>query len=139
MSDLSDDDCEVGYAKPPKSTRFKKGQSGNPKGRPKGAKGVKASLRRELETKITVREGNHQVQVSKARAMAKRLTANALKGDVKSLLELLKLDDELFGESQIAQGGEDRSAAQDPVDLDILRDYLLGQDRSDDGGDDDGT
>lgn len=46
-------DYEVGYGKPPKRTRFKKGQSGNPKGRPKGAKGFTASLKREMESKVT--------------------------------------------------------------------------------------
>ena len=37
--DDKDADYEVGYGKPPETTRFKKGQSGNPKGRPAGAKG----------------------------------------------------------------------------------------------------
>ena len=31
------DDYEVGYGRPPKSGQFKKGQSGNPKGRPRNA------------------------------------------------------------------------------------------------------
>ena len=35
---------EVGYGKPPKETRFRKGQSGNPKGRPKGAKNKAPAL-----------------------------------------------------------------------------------------------
>ncbi|MFZ3585531.1 DUF5681 domain-containing protein, partial [Loktanella sp. DJP18] len=34
----------VGYAKPPESSRFKKGKSGNPKGRPKGAKSKQPNL-----------------------------------------------------------------------------------------------
>ncbi len=85
---MSDDtkDYEVGYGKPPKATQFKKGRSGNPKGRPKGAKGVNASLKRELETKVTVREGSHELRISKAEAIAKRLTAGALKGDTKLLM-----------------------------------------------------
>jgi hypothetical protein len=34
-------DYEVGYSKPPQHTRFVKGQSGNPRGRPSGAKSMK--------------------------------------------------------------------------------------------------
>ena len=139
MSDQSNDDYEVGYAKPPKSTRFKKGQSGNPKGRPKGAKGVKANLKRELASKITVRERGREIKISKAEVLAKGMMGDATKGDAKSRIEILKLDDELFGESQTSPAGHTQSAAPEPVDLDILRDFLLGQDTSDDGGDDDCT
>jgi hypothetical protein len=78
MSDQTDD--EVGYGKPPKATRFKKGQSGNPKGRPAGAKGVKASLKHELDSKITVREGGRDKKITKAEAIAKTVIASGLNG-----------------------------------------------------------
>ncbi len=126
---MSDDtkDYEVGYGKPPKATRFKKGRSGNPKGRPKGAKGVNASLRRELETKITVREGSHEIRISKAEAIAKRLTAGALKGDTKLLMALLKLDTDLFNASELDAQESVRTVEPDAVDYDILRDFFSSQ------------
>ena len=48
---------EVGYRKPPKTTRFKAGKSGNPKGRPKGSTNLATDLSAELSEQITVREG----------------------------------------------------------------------------------
>src|SRR6266581_497621 len=48
---------EVGYRKPPKTTRFKAGKSGNPKGRPKGSTNLATDLSAERNEQITVREG----------------------------------------------------------------------------------
>ncbi len=135
---MSDDtkDYEVGYGKPPKATRFKKGRSGNPKGRPKGAKGVNASLKRELETKITVREGSHEIRISKAEAIAKRLTTGALKGDTKLLMALLKLDTDLFNASELDAQESVRAVEPDAVDYDILRDFFSSQLDGDGGAED---
>lgn len=132
---MSDDtkEFEVGYGKPPKATRFKKGRSGNPKGRPKGAKGVNASLKRELEVKITVREGSREVRISKAEAIAKRVTASALKGDTKMLMALLKLDTDLFNASDMDAQESARAVEPDSVDFDILRDFFSSQLNSDGG------
>lgn len=141
MSDQPDEKNDVGYCKPPKSTQFKKGLSGNPKGRPKGAKGVKASLRRELETKIPIREGGRETKMSKAEILAKSLAADALKGDVKARLEILKLDDELFGDGQSTPDGRLHIAAPEAVDFDILRDFFVADgkatDKFDEESDDD--
>ncbi|MEO0750456.1 MAG: DUF5681 domain-containing protein [Pseudomonadota bacterium] len=131
-----DQDYDVGYGKPPKSGQFKKGQSGNPKGRPKGAKGLKASLKRELESSITVRERGREVKLSKAEVLAKGLMGDALKGDAKARTEVLRLDDEFFGENPASGPQLVRMAEPEEIDLAIVRDFLLDQK---DGGDDDGA
>jgi len=118
-----DRDYEVGYCQPPKATRFKKGQSGNPNGRPKEAKGISASLRRELEAKITVTEGQQTKMISKAEAAAKRLVAKALGGDVKTLLKLIELDPQLFGTEQ-GEDAQDRPTQLEPVDLTMLKHFF---------------
>jgi hypothetical protein len=116
-------DYEIGYRKPPKHTRFKPGQSGNPRGRPKGTKNLKTDLMEELGEKIVIREGDQSRQVSKQRAVVKSFVTRTLKGDarVASLLTsmMMRLLDTgegaptvaeplLDNEWEILQGFEDR-------------------------------
>jgi hypothetical protein len=79
-----------GYGKPPKKHQFKPGQSGNPKGRPKGARSFKTALSKELETKLEIKEAGKTKKVSKLEAVAKRLVTDALNGNAKALTELLR-------------------------------------------------
>ena len=82
---------KVGYGKPPKATRFKKGKSGNPRGRPKGSLNLATDLTAELGEHITVREDGRPRKVSKQRALIKSLMAKALQGDVRATTSLLAL------------------------------------------------
>lgn len=131
-------DYEVGYGKPPTHSQFRKGQSGNPKGRPKNARGVLASVKRELDSKITVREGGRQVTISKAEAMAKRLVANALQGDPKVMFALLKLDPDLYGQLTAEIEAEEQAAGPEAVDYDILRDFFTAMEGGDADAEGDG-
>jgi|SRR6056297_304883 len=121
--DDDDRDYEVGYGRPPKSTRFKKGQSGNPNGRPKGAQGITASLKKELLSQIWVTEGQQTKRISKAEAAAKRVMAKALSGDLKVLLKLIEIDPQLFG-AEAAEAAEDRAKMPEPVDLAMLQHFF---------------
>ena len=84
VSDEPARDYDVGYRKPPKHTRFKPGQSGNPRGRPKGTKNLKTDLAEELGEKIEIREGERSRKVSKQRALIKSQTNKAIKGDTRA-------------------------------------------------------
>lgn len=53
--DDASNEYAVGYGKPPQASRFRKGQSGNPKGRPPGARGLTTLARKVLDAKLLVR------------------------------------------------------------------------------------
>jgi uncharacterized protein DUF5681 len=82
---------EVGWGKPPIGTRFRKGQSGNPKGRPRGTKNLKTDLMEELQETIVVREGDRTVRMSKQRAMIKTVMNKSLKGDARAIITLIRM------------------------------------------------
>lgn len=85
------DDYDVGFGKPPKDTQFRKGRSGNPRGRPKGTKNLKADLLEELQELISVREGNTRKMISKQRALVKSLIAKAVQGDPRAANAVLQM------------------------------------------------
>ena len=100
-------DYEVGYGKPPAATRFKPGRSGNPRGRPRGAKNKKPALNEErlkdiiLEEAyrtIKLREGEKSITVSIAQAVVRSLAVNAAKGQHRAQ----RLFAELLGATETA-------------------------------------
>ena len=88
---MTSNDYNIGYKMPPKQTQFQSGQSGNPKGRPKGLKNLSTDLQEELEQKILITEAHKSHEVTKQRAMVKSLIAKALKGDTRAASVLITL------------------------------------------------
>jgi hypothetical protein len=92
MIGSSDDDYEVGYKKPPTSTRFQKGQSGNPRGRPKKAPETVAScVAGILGESFQARVNGKLVSMTGEELMARRLIEQALKGDAKAFEKVHQL------------------------------------------------
>jgi len=65
---LTEPNTVVGYGNPPEATRFKKGISGNPRGRPRGSLNVATVLMRTLRKKVVINEGGHRRSVTKLEA-----------------------------------------------------------------------
>ena len=74
-----------------KDTRFKPGQSGNPKGRPRKERSLLKHLETELDAEMQVTEGSKSTKLTKREVLAKSMVNNALKGDHKALTALLKI------------------------------------------------
>lgn len=84
-------DYTVGYRKPPVATQFKPGKSGNPKGRPKSAKGLSTIVRDTLTQKVSVRTANGEKRISRIEAALHKTIELAMKGNPRALAQLIKL------------------------------------------------
>jgi hypothetical protein len=110
----------IGYCKPPKRTRFKPGQSGNPKGRPKGVPNFRTDVQRTLRMPVKINDDGRLRNISTQSASILVLRGKALKGDPKALAHFMDLAARFStGEQQ----GFVRELA--PNDQAILAAYLL--------------
>ena len=110
-------DYEVGYGKPPQETRFRKGQSGNPAGRRKGSRGLKADLHDELNARLTISIAGKKVKDTTQRLMLRTLATRAASGNVQATRLLVDLIMQVFGPGD--RGGEAQSlSAMDRALLD---------------------
>ena len=82
----------VGYTKPPKATRFKPGQSGNKRGRPRGAKGRRALVEKVLGERQTIVEGGAETSKTMLELVLLKLRHLAFAGNVRAFkaLEMLQ-------------------------------------------------
>src|SRR5436305_136780 len=104
----------VGYKRPPRAHRFQTGQSGNPSGRPKGARNFKSELREELGELVTIRDGERDIQVSKQRALIKSLLSAAIDGNQRAAASVLAMCVRMLadGEEDEAIEGEDQEIVE---------------------------
>jgi Family of unknown function (DUF5681) len=92
-------DHEVGYGKPPRHRQFVKGQSGNPRGRPPGAKNLKTLLNKALNELVIVTENGGRRKVSKREAIVTQLVNRSAKADYKAIQILLGMLRDIEGDT----------------------------------------
>src|SRR5229473_3431790 len=85
MADEDKPEYAVGFAKPPRRTRFCKGQSGNPKGRPRGAKNLATLMEKVLKEPVVISENGKRRRITKREALIKQLVNKAIAGDPRSI------------------------------------------------------
>lgn len=95
---MSEEDDSVGYRNPPKHTRFKPGQSGNPAGRPK-ARDPRALARQEVDGMILqearrlipIKDGDQVTEVSMLQANLRGLFISGAKGSMKAQIAVTEM------------------------------------------------
>jgi hypothetical protein len=110
----------VGYARPPTSSQFQPGQTGNPKGRPKGSRNASSTARDALERTVTIKVKRTWRKMTVRRAAYLRLAEKAAAGEAKALDYLLTLESDEHARGS-DQAETQKSAAQD---LAILQDFF---------------
>jgi hypothetical protein len=125
------DDYEVGYGKPPQDTRFKKGQSGNPRGRAPGTKNLKTLLIDTLNEPVVVTEDGGRRTISKRQAFVKQLVNQSAKGDWRAAKLVIDMLHDTDGGSEPETAESSFDAADEKV-IEQLKARLNGKKRGSD-------
>jgi hypothetical protein len=137
VADHSDDNGKVGKGKPPMHSRWKPGQCGNPRGRPKGSLNFKTEVKRMLEAPIVVNENGKTTRVSTRKAALLRVREGALKGNHRFLSILLGYA--VWVDGALATESPGDISNDDQAILDAYREEIRAEttkDNSESGNDD---
>jgi Family of unknown function (DUF5681) len=133
--ELAKGDYAVGYCRPPEHGRFKKGKSGNPRGRPKGRHNLKSELMGIALKQVSIRDGDTESQVSLLAANLMTHGVKGAKGDARSsslfFNQLIKMglldpaDDadnaaQISGAALIAAANKPGDVLLENIDLNLL-------------------
>jgi hypothetical protein len=123
-------DYEVGYGKPPEHSRFKKGQSGNPRGRPRGSKNMATLVGEALDEKVTVTDNGRRRKVSKREIIVTQLVNRSAQADLKAMQILLGMVQEIERRTGASTEPTSLSEADRQV-LQFIRNRRLGDQTGD--------
>ena len=82
-------DYEIGRSKPPRSSQFKPGQSGNPGGRKKGSRNFKTMFWEVYDSEIEISEGGRARAVPMLKAVMLRQAQEGLRGHARTMENIL--------------------------------------------------
>jgi hypothetical protein len=85
------DEYQVGYRRPPVAHRFKPGQSGNPRGRPRKPQDIASILERALNSRVPIHENGRRRIVTMREAIIRGLVNDAARREPKALRMLFTL------------------------------------------------
>ena len=109
------DSLPVGYGSPPKHTQFKKGASGNPKGRPKGSVNLDSLFLKTFNQKVTITVNGKAKKVPAVQALATKTLSMAMGGNpacIKLVFGLVKACQAVNDNQALAMGSSFNLTAQ---------------------------
>jgi hypothetical protein len=127
---LSSTGERVGYRRPPQANQFKKGVSGNPKGRPKGSLNVATIFMRAAREKVVVNENGRRKTVTKLEAALKQLVNKSAAGELRALQQSIALANDAEEKQNAAAATQ--SSALSESDQEVLEGILKRFDASGD-------
>jgi len=116
---------EVGYGKPPHHTRFKKGQSGNTRGRPCGSKNLKTLLSEALNEPVIVTEDGRRRKISKREAIVRQVVDCSATPDWRAVKIVFDLLRDIEGQTKPAADEPSAFTAADEEVIEQLKARLL--------------
>lgn len=114
-NDNDNDDYKVGYGKPPEATRFKKGQSGNPRGPKKGSRGLKTELSEVLDQSLSIKISGKIVKGKPLGLALHTLALRASSGNMQATKQLIDTTLQVFGTGD--RGGEKAGLSKQDQEL----------------------
>lgn len=102
-------DYGVGFGKPPTTSRFEPGTSGNPSGRPRGARSLRTIVHDAMAQAVTVNINGAPTRMTAKEAVAQRLVVQALTGKTQDAALFLQLIKQLLPEEFVAEVSDELS------------------------------
>jgi hypothetical protein len=122
-----DGDYDVGYGKPPRHTRFVKGQSGNPRGRTTGAKNLRTLLTEALNETVIATENGGRRKVTKRQAIITQLVNRSATADFRAIKILLDIVRDIERQTEPTPETSDFSEADEKVLEQIKARFSIGK------------
>lgn len=120
---ISDADYEVGYGRPPQHSRFKPGESGNPKGRASQSRNMKTILAKVPDEPVKMKVGGQLKRVSTMEATVRVVVTRVFKGDPKAVAAFFVLLKQTGYGTELAESSPELLAGVDHEE--VLREYLV--------------
>jgi len=129
-------DHKVGYGRPPRHSRFRKGRSGNPRGRPRGSKNLATLFAEALDETVVVKEDGRRRAITKREAIVKQLVNRSASADLAAMRMLLGMAQALEGRADPeADGAKPGDQTTAEADLEVMRELRRRLLRSGEGED----